>query len=231
MSKRINIGNVELEKDLSPFNGHLPFERRDMSEELEEAEFELEHLLLGGSGVQIVFVEQNGTVYFGFGSYGYEGLLRYGKIPAEVQAQGEEAIRAHAMARMSAALEKYDAWNARCERYQRNPDVVIEIQHEEVRLLARITRADHRYFRMQIEEPFQAEVKGGGYNQWSAMRGDFMFDHSDYVESDPNEMCLSSHTIEIAKRELVERHKAHQYAEQNKETVGLVSRLNGKVEP
>ncbi|GEM_PF-3066263 len=223
---------IDLEKELSHFNGHYGYEHRELGEKLEEIELELECLTLGegarSRGDNLFFMEHEGELYFTFVScYKDCKLIRYGKISERVRGDGESAIRDHTEGRMHAATVPYkrmiDAHDAFCS----NSNVSVTIEYDGIELRGRILSGDGRYYHLRMEHPYQVEVaRNGGYNQWSAQSGVFMFG-----KDEQGMLCYSRDCIENAQRKLIELYKDRKYQERNSESIALVDSLNRTNKP
>lgn len=206
---------------LQMFNFHFGGPRKDIGEEQEEAEGKLEHELHRGSGNTVVFVEHAARIYFGFDlQYLGRKLMLYGEVPAKEGELGIEGMRAYAEGKFEEAMRVFRASIDEDEAFRANPDVVIEVVHEGVVVRGRIVHADGRYFTLRVEEPFQAEERGGGYNRASAMAGLSMFSSKD------GKTCLSKDAIKSAERQLLELYKKRLYVQQHAASISLVKRLN-----
>lgn len=215
---------IDLENDLSHFNGHRGHELRDIGERLEEIEFELESLTLGDEG-GLGFAEYEGELYFAFRiDYLGRKLIRYGKVPGDVQSEGEQAIKRNAEGRMKAS---FDAFKKRVDEdvaFERHSNVEVSVIHDEQVLRGVILSGDGRYFHLRMAHPYEIErERCGGYNFASAMSKRFMFDR------DSNgKLCYSADCIEGAERELIRMYEEKKYALRNADTIALVNKLNEK---
>ncbi len=226
MGKRRHAKKIDLEKELSDFG----FDKHPVSdpeeEELGELLYELEDFALGphAEGEHLNFVEREGEMYYVFVTACMGGeMAKYGKIPADVCSQGADAIRAHAHARMMRAVEPFKAAVKEDRSFRDNPNFVLTAHHDGQELRGTIIRADGRYYWLRMDHPFTIkEVKGGGYNQWSAMSGRFMFAKCG------SKTGFSDDAINNARTLLVEIYKRHVYAAKNTDTIELAKRLNRK---
>lgn len=169
------------------------------------------------------FAEHEGRLYFWFESE-YRGRKwgYIGRVPADIQAQGEEAIKLHVEARKNAKLDPIKKQIDEHDRFKANSNVEVTVEHDGQILRGKILRGDGRYYALRMESPYQAEApRLGGYNQWSAQSGVYMFSRDS-----EGKLCYSEDCLNGAKDELIRMYKVEKNRRKHPNVISLVDRLN-----
>ncbi|QQR60408.1 hypothetical protein IPH19_03250 [Candidatus Uhrbacteria bacterium] len=169
------------------------------------------------------FAEHDGRLYFWFKSE-YRGRKwgYIGRIPTDVQKQGEEAIKLHVEARKNAKLDPIKKQIDEHDRFCENSNVEVTVEHDGQILRGKILSGDGRYYALRMESPYQVDApRLGGYNQWSAQSGVYMFSHDS-----EGKLCYSEHCLNGAKDELIRMYKAEKNRRKHPNIISLADRLN-----
>lgn len=173
---------------------------------------------------KLVFAEHGGRIYFLFESrFPKRDPWTYvGKIPTDVQVQGEEAIRRHVEARKNTKLDPIKKQIVEDDRFCENSNIAVTVEHDGQILRGQILSGDGRYYALRMESPYHAEEpRLGGYNQWSAQSGVGMFSRDS-----EGKLCYSEHCLKGARDELIRMYKTENNRKHHPSVISIADRLN-----
>lgn len=205
--------------DLDDVEEKLKWEAcRDIREKGKDFQGDIDTLVINPA-----FAEHDGRLYFWFESkYRGRDWGYIGRVPADVQAQGEEAIKLHVEARKSAKLDPFMRQIDEHDRFCENSNVEVTVEYDGQILRGKILSGDGRYYALRMESPYHAEEpRLGGYNQWSAQSGVYM--HSRDSEG---KLCYSEHCLKDAKDELIRMYKTEKNRKRHPDVISIADWLN-----
>lgn len=212
-------GYYTTDVDLWEVSGKLLWEAcRDIREKGDGFQGKLEELKKNPA-----FAEHEGRIYFWLESKFRGREWSYiGRIPAEVQAQGEDAIQRHVELRKNAKLDPLKKQIDEDDRFGESSNVEVAIDHDGHTLRGKILSGNGRYFVLRMEYPYHVEASQlGGYNQWSAQSGIFMFSRDRQ-----GNLCYSEDCLKRAREELISMYKIEKNREHHPNVISTANRLN-----
>ncbi len=139
-----------------------------------------------------------------------------GKIPKKIRNQGKEAIKKYAERKVKADIKKQKAETKKYDKFAKNPDFPVSVEHRGKILKGRIFSAEDSVLQVRLEEPYQGEhYVNFGFG--SAVVGKHIFD---------SPTSLSEHAIEAAQKLLIRIYEEKKHYKQHKEVIDLAERLN-----
>ncbi len=176
--------------------------------------------------MEIRYLEKGGELWFSFTervpvptqahSRVYRVYESSGKIPEEIQKQGQQAIRTYAEKKVEADIKKQKIEAKKHDEFAKNPDFSVSVKHDYKLLKGKIISTDDNVLRVRLEKPYQGEdyvIYGFG----SAMLGKHIFDRF---------KSFSEDAIEHAKILLVRIYEQKKHYDEHKEVINLANQLN-----
>lgn len=139
-----------------------------------------------------------------------------GKIPKKIREKGDRAIKNYAERKVRADIGKQKAEVATRDRFAKNPNFPVSVEHDGKTLRGKIISAEDTTLRVRLEEPCQGE-SFVIYGFASAMAGKHIFDGAESFSKD---------AIASAQKLLIEIYEEKKHLWKHKEVIALAERLN-----
>ena len=139
-------------------------------------------------------------------------------IPAEIIAEGDDAIRAYADTTVNDEIARQKAVDQARDEHVKNSHVGVEAEYDGAQLTGRIVWAEHSTLVVRLDAPRQGELRLQ-FGFVSAVAGHRIFDMSS---------AISPYAIETAQGMLIEIYRRERHQSAHRDVIELAERLNGQ---